>query len=124
MMQGLEKGGKDGKKHEGGGNIAEMLEKMEKTEEDLVNKRITQETLNRQKEILTRLLESEKAMREREQDQKREAEHAKDKNKVNPPQFSDYLKQKEKQIELLKTIPPSLNPYYKKEVNEYFKKLD
>ncbi len=124
MMQGLEKNGKNGKKQEGGGNIAEMLEKMEKTEEDLVNKRITQETLNRQKEILTRLLESEKAMREREKDQKREAEHAKDKNKVNPPQFSDYLKQKEKQIELLKTIPPSLNPYYKKEVNEYFKKLD
>jgi len=29
-----------------------------------------------------------------------------------------------KQIELLKTVPPSLNPYYKQEVNEYFQKIE
>ncbi len=97
---------------------------MEKTEEDLVNKRITQETINRQKEILTRLLQSEKAMRERELDNKREAKTASEKEKSNPKDFSEYLKTKEKQIELLKTIPASLNPYYKKEVNEYFKKIE
>lgn len=31
---------------------------------------------------------------------------------------------KQKQIELLQTIPPTLSPYYKKEVNEYFDTID
>ncbi|TAD97131.1 MAG: DUF4175 family protein, partial [Bacteroidetes bacterium] len=124
-MKGKEgKNKKDGDSNEGGGELGDLLDEMEKTEEDLVNKRITQELLNRQKQIMTRLLESEKAMRERETDQKREAETAKTKERKNPADFSDYLKLKEKQIELLKTIPASLNPYYKKEVNEYFKKLN
>jgi hypothetical protein len=130
--EGKKKGQKDGKGMEGDGgedggdgDIGKLLDDMEKTEEDLVNKRITQETLKRQKEILTRLLESEKAMREREQDQKREAEKPKDpKERKNPTEFSEYLKIKEKQVELLKSIPASLNPYYKKEVNEYFKKIN
>lgn len=52
------------------GNMSKMMQDMEKTETDLVNKIITQETLNRQQEILTRLLESEKAEKERELDKK------------------------------------------------------
>jgi hypothetical protein len=30
---------------------------------------------------------------------------------------------KEQEIELLRTVPPKLFPYYKKEVSEYFKRL-
>jgi hypothetical protein len=30
---------------------------------------------------------------------------------------------KEKEVELLKTVPPRLYPYYKKEVGEYFKRM-
>jgi hypothetical protein len=112
--------GKDGS----GGDIAKLLEEMEKTEEDLVNRRLTQELIQRQKEIMTRLLESEKALREREQDEQRESERAKEKYRTSPNPYSDYLKEKAKQIELLKTVPPSLNPYYKQEVNEYFKRMN
>jgi uncharacterized phage infection (PIP) family protein YhgE len=130
-MQGQKKEGKDGKKKgeedgdgmEGGGSLGKLLKEMEKTEEDLVNKRLTRELIERQKQILTRLLEAENADRERDLDKKREANKAKEKKREVPPEFSDYLKIKEKQIELLKTIPASLQPYYKREVNEYFKKL-
>ncbi|WP_020528458.1 DUF4175 family protein [Flexithrix dorotheae] len=114
--------GKEGGK-DGDGGYKELLEKMEKTEEDLVNKKVTNELLERQAEILTRLLESEKAEKERELDNKREAKTAEQKDKNPPSDFSDYLKMKEMQIELLKTIPTSLNQYYKKQVNEYFKKI-
>ncbi len=124
MKPGQKEGQNDGGNKGDGGDVGKLLEEMEKTEEDLVNKRITQETVRRQKEILTRLLESEKALREREQDEKREAEQAKEQPKKRPSEFSDYLKTKEKQIELLKSIPASLNPYYKKAVNEYFKKIN
>ncbi len=117
--------GKEGKNGKDGDNgYKDLLEKMEETEEDLVNKKVTEELLERQADILTRLLESEKAEKERELDNKREAKTAEqDLQKNTPEDFSEYLKLKEMQIELLKTIPTSLNQYYKKQVNEYFKKI-
>ncbi len=111
--------GEDGKK----GN-QDIIEKMEQTEMDLVNKQITNETLKRQREILTRLLEAEKSIRERELDKAREAQQARKKETKIPPEFIEYLKAKEKEIELLRTVPPKLNPYYKQEVNDYFKRLN
>ncbi|WP_338759583.1 DUF4175 family protein [Bernardetia sp. ABR2-2B] len=122
--EGGENGNQDGGSMGNGGNMSKMIKDMEKTEEDLVNKRLTQELIERQKQIMTRLLQSEKAERERDLDEKREAEQAKATKRRVPPQFEEYFKQKEQQIELLKTIPPTLSPYYKQQVNEYFKKLE
>ena len=105
-----------------GGN--DIARKMEQTEMDLVNKRITQQTLRRQKDILTRLLEAEDAMRERDLDDEREGETALDQYENELPKaFEEYFKSKQKEIELLKTVPPRLYPYYKKEVNDYFERL-
>jgi chromosome segregation ATPase len=106
-----------------GENRNNIAEKMEETEIDLVNKQITAETIKRQKEILTRLLEAENAMRERELDNEREGETANSYENQLPKAFEEYFKAKEKEIELLKTVPPKLYPYYKKEVNEYFKRI-
>src|SRR5690606_12704209 len=55
------------------GNLDKLNKEMEQTETDLVNKRIRQETISRQQEILTKLLEAERAERERETDNKRES---------------------------------------------------
>jgi hypothetical protein len=110
-------------KGSGGNGTKEAIKKMEETEMDLVNKQITRQTIQRQKDILTRLLKAENAMRERELDQERESEKADELSKELPPQFEEYLKAKEKEVELLKTIPLKLNPYYKEEVNKYFKRL-
>jgi hypothetical protein len=98
----------------------DIIEKMEETEADLVNKAITQETIRRQQEILTRLLESEKAQREQEQDEQRKSNEAKQEEPVNPALFLEYQKLKEQETELLKTMPPSLTPYYRGKVNQYF----
>lgn len=98
--------------------------KMEQTEFDLVNKQITEQTIRRQKEIVTRLLETEKSMREQNLDEERKGETAKDYNKDVPRAFQEYLRLKEKEVELLKTLPPRLLPYYKKEVTEYFKRIN
>lgn len=101
-----------------------LPEKMEQTELDLVNKQLTEETIKRQKEIITRLLEAENALRQREFDEERKGETAKDYEKQLPKAFEEYFKLKEKEIELLKTVPPKLFPYYKKEISEYFKRLE
>lgn len=108
----------------GGGSGKQILEKMKETEADLVNKSLTEKTIQRQQDILTRLLESENAMREREEDEERKAEQATDYEQIVPKEFADYIKAKEKEIELLKTVPPRLNPYYIQEVNKYFKRLN
>ena len=111
-------------KQEGGKSLGDDIPgKMEQTEMDPVNKQITEQTIRRQKEILTRLLESEKSMREQDMDEERKGEAAKDYQKEIPRAFEEYLRLKEKEVELLKTMPPKLYPYYKKEVNEYFKRL-
>ena len=111
------------RKDAGDGKSDDLIKKMEQTELDLVNKNLTQQMINRQKEIQVRLLESEKAMREQELDQKREGVHAKNVQIKVPPALKEYLTTKEKEVELLKTVPPKLNPYYKKEVNDYFRRL-
>lgn len=98
----------------------DILQKMEETESDLVNKAITQETIRRQQEILTRLLESEKAQREQEQDEQRKSNEAKQEEYANPALFLEYQKLKEQETELLKTMPPTLTPYYRGKVNQYF----
>ncbi len=109
---------------QGKGGTQNAIEKMEETELDLVNKRLTQRMIERQKDILSRLLEAENAQREREMKQEREGKTAQQIDRELPPEFKEYIKIKEQEIELLKTVPPKLNPYYKNQVNEYFKRLN
>ena len=120
MQQMMDKIKKDGGSNPGG-NIAEM---MEQTEKDIVNRAITQETMKRQQDIITKLLESEKAEREREQDEQRKSNEAKNQNLSNPKQFLEYKRVKEKEMELLNTVTPSLTPYYKDKVNTYFNSVN
>ena len=116
VQEAIQKMMKNGGNQPGG----DMLQKMEETETDLVNKTITQQTINRQQEILTKLLESEKAQREQEEDEQRKSNEAKPQEYVNPALFLEYQKLKEQETELLKTMPPSLTPYYRGKVNQYF----
>lgn len=106
-----------------GKQLSELAKEMEEIEKDIVNKNITPETIRRQQDILIRLLESERAEREREQDERRESREASDYSLSNPGEFFEYNRRKQREIELLKTMPPALKPYYKNKVNEYFIKF-
>ena len=105
------------------GKIDKILEDMEKNETDIINNQITQETITRQKEILTRLLEAEEAEREQEEDDKRKSTEWNFTINNTTEQYLDYKKQKQQQEELLKTTPVELRPYYKKKVSTYFNTL-
>jgi len=106
-----------------GDQLQRAIDMMEQNEIDLVNKRLTEQLIFRQKEISTRLLEADKAKREQETEEEREAESPSIISREIPPEFEEYLKLKKKEIELLKTIPIELNPFYKKEVNDYFRRI-
>lgn len=107
-----------------GNGLNDAAKKLEEVEKDLVNKRITEQTIKRQQEIMTRLLEHEKAQREQEQDNKRESNEEKNQKYSNPTRYFEYKRKKQQEVELLKTIPPSLNDYYKNKVTEFFKYYD
>jgi hypothetical protein len=76
--------------------------------------------VKRQQEILTRLLESEKALKERGFEEKRESKSAKDQNNSNLIRFDEYNRQKLGQIELFRTVDPTLSRYYKDKASQYF----
>jgi len=124
MLQQLEEKLQNQNDGKGAGSLEEIRKKMEQTEIDLVNKQITRQLIQRQQEIVTRMLNAENAIKEREPDNEREAEHAKQYQRKIPKAFEDYIKMKEQEIELLKTVPLKLNPFYKKEVSEYFKRIE
>lgn len=114
-----------GKERQGKGDkqLQELIEQMDKVETDLVNKKLTNETMSRVEEIETRLLEHEKAERQREYEEKRKAETAQATERKIPPSLEEYIKKREAEVEMYKTVSPSLKPYYKYLVEEYFKSL-
>ncbi len=107
-----------------GNGLNKLAEEMEQQERDIVNRNITPETMRRQQDIMTRLLEHEKAERERELDQKRTSNEARDLPPPDPAKYFDYQRRKEREAELLRTVPPGLKPYYRDRVNTYFGTFD
>ncbi len=119
MSGGMEKGS------EGDKSLREAIKQMEQNERDIVHNNINTQTLKRQKEILQKLLKAEKAEREQEMDNKRKSKEANDISSDEIPEsWKKYLKEKEKQSELLQSIPPDLKPFYKEKVNEYFNQIN
>ena len=106
------------------GNLDKISKEMEQTENDIVNRRITDEVLKRQQQIQTRMLEAEKAEQQREQDQQRESNAGKDMPPGYIKALQDYQKTKEKQTEQIKTVSPALNLYYKQKIKSYFDQLN
>jgi len=103
--------------------LQEIIDQMNQTEIDLVNKRLDNETLKRQQQIETRLLEAEKADQQRKFDNKRKGETAQELERKLPPSIEEYIKKREAEVEMYKTISPSLRPYYKKLVEDYYNAL-
>lgn len=113
---------KDGKN--GLGNLDKISKEMEQTENDLVNRKITDEALRRQQQIQNRLLDAEKAEQQREQDDKRESRAAQDLPPGYIKALRDYEQVKAKQTEQVRTAPPALNLYYKQKIKRYFDQLN
>ena len=101
--------------------IDQMMRQMEQTETDLVNRTITRQTLQRQQQIMTRLLEHERAEMQREKEQRRESREAGDLySQPSPDELERYQRQARPAADPLRTVPPSLQPYYRQKVNDYF----
>lgn len=106
----------------GDDGLNEIIKDMEKLEEDLVNKRVTRQTIERSQRIESRMLESQKAQEKREQEEKRKSNEFKGSHFDR--QIDEFLYEQtlKKNQEFLKTNPIEYAPYYKDKINEYYLK--
>jgi len=107
-----------------GNGLNELIEDLDKLQTDLINGNVSENYLKRQEDIYTRLLESEKAMRERGYSEEREAKEGKNEEDGNLKEFTEYNKKKDAEIEFLRSLPVGLQVYYKGLVNEYFNSVN
>jgi hypothetical protein len=118
----MEKSMQKGKEKSGG--LSDVKALMEKTERELLNKKLSPETIMRQQQILTRLLESEKAMMEREQDQRREAEKPKSPERSTlPAELKELLQKSRSQNEQLLQGSPKLTEMYQDAFDKYLETI-
>jgi hypothetical protein len=99
--------------------LSEILQDMEKFEEDLVNKRLSENLLRRNEDITVRLLKAENAQRERELKEERESQRPKEFLKSNPTGILEYNELIRRQEDALKLAPVVVKPFYRQKINEY-----
>ncbi|MCS7086048.1 MAG: hypothetical protein NZ534_08240, partial [Bacteroidia bacterium] len=92
LQETFEKMKKEGEKGLGSGD--KIIDDMKLTEDQLKNKQLTQEMMIRQQQILDRMLDFDKAMREREYENKRRSNTGKDILRDSPPELSQEEMQK------------------------------
>ena len=108
----------------GDDGLNEIIKDMEKLEEDIVNKRITNQTLERNRQILSRMLQSEKAQQKRDQEEKRKSNEFKGTKFDREEDELFYRQQIKKNQDFLKQNPIQYQPYYKSKINDYYLKLN
>ncbi|NCP85035.1 MAG: hypothetical protein GW823_09105 [Bacteroidetes bacterium] len=104
--------------------LKRLAEEMEDSINDMRGGRTDKIVVKRQQNILSRMLQAEKAMEEREEDEKRKGEQVKESIYSNPPPVT--LEELKKRI-MLQLQNGELTPYtkdYQKLIDMYFKELE
>ena len=99
--------------------LSEMEDLMEQQERDIINQELNTKTVERQQEILTRLLEHEKAQRKQGEEEKRESSAGTEKRAVIPQTMIQEMKKKKLELEKLRKPIPEFNSYYKEKIQEF-----
>ncbi len=107
------------------GRLGELGGEMEKVIKDLKQQKLDREVIQRQEKILSRLLDAQKSIREKEYSKKREAEHEKQMLTKSPPELRRDLLQKEDKLrkELLEALQEGYSPEYRRLIKLYFETL-
>ncbi len=114
-----------GNRSEVAGRLDKMGEEMKKVVGDLERMQVDQSTIDRQKQILSRLLDAEKSMRERDYSKQRRAEAGEDVVRASPDQLSLEALRNEAsaQDNLSKYMQEAYPKEYEQLIKEYFKAL-
>ena len=108
------------------GRLDNMAEEMDKVVKDLEQLKIDRKTIERQQQILSRMLDAQKSVREKEYSRERKAEVGKEYARKSP---SDNLETTDKRAErlrlnLMQALKEGYHPDYEKLIEDYFRRLN
>ena len=108
-----------------GGGLHQTKEEMDEIINDFINKNVTKKTIERQQKILSRLLDSQKSLQQKDYDKKRESHAADNFEYIGPLGLPNDLG--EKDILLMKALESAINENLPEEYNSliqtYFLKM-
>ncbi len=104
--------------------LQEIKNLMNDVQKDIANKNINQQTMQRQEQILTRLLEAENADNQRDTENKRQAEQAINEKISNPKEIFQYKGEKSMYDEFLYQTNLPLQKFYQELFRKYMINLN
>jgi hypothetical protein len=96
---------------------------LEQSRRDLINRNVTNELINRQNLILSKLLDAEKSEIERDTEEKRESKTATDVKKSNPEGYFEYNNKIKNENELIKRGNFKLRSFYDQKYNNFLNQI-
>jgi hypothetical protein len=105
------------------GDLNKIAEEMEETIEELQRGDVDRQTVRRQREILTRLLDASKSMRERGEDKKREGRTGDDAPRQSPEALTPAEQADQLRRALLRALESGYAPDYEELIKRYFELL-
>jgi hypothetical protein len=107
------------------GGLDQVGKDMQQVVEDFERMKVDQGTLDRQQQILSRLLDAEKSLKERDYSKQRRAEVGEDVSRPSPAQLSTDVTQGEESArdDLTKYMQESYPKEYEQMIKDYFKAL-
>jgi len=107
------------------GRLNELGGEMDAVINELKSQNMDRKVIERQERILSRLLDAQKSIREKEYSRKRKAEYEKQQLVKSPPELQKDLIQKEDWLrkELLEALEEGYSPEYKQLIRKYFESL-
>jgi hypothetical protein len=110
-----------------GGNgdaLNKLIEEMKMSEDEIVNRKITEQTFDRQKEIEVRLLQSDKAQQQREKENKRESLEGKNRIRSNQNKDFEYNVLTKGAEEILISSPVTMSQFFNDLYQKYIYKIE
>ncbi|MBN2709350.1 MAG: hypothetical protein JXR46_09915 [Calditrichaceae bacterium] len=107
------------------GRLNQIANQMDEVINDLLNDKLSRKTIERQQQILSRMLDSQKSMTERKESKKREAEKAKAYSTIDPKILGKTSDERKEALQeaLKRAQNEGYNHDYQKLIEIYFKSL-
>ncbi|HUF11156.1 MAG TPA: DUF4175 family protein [Rhodothermales bacterium] len=105
------------------GDLEEIARQMEETISEMQNRGIDRKTYERQQEILTRLLNAQRSMRERGKDNQRQGRTADEIDRTSPSELTPNERGERLRRELLRAMEAGYSPDYEELIRRYFEAL-
>jgi hypothetical protein len=108
------------------GDLDNLAKDMGDVVENLQKLNIDRKTINRQQQILSRMLDAQKSVREKEYSKKRLAKVGKEYRRKSPndPTNAEDPRMKKLSLDLIRALQEGFNPDYEKLIEEYFRALN